>query len=42
MLKLLLKEMNAALDASLESIRVARTEIRENLQKIEEMRAARP
>jgi arsenate reductase-like glutaredoxin family protein len=42
LLKILLKEMNTALDASLESIRLARAEIRENLQKIEEMQAARP
>ena len=42
MLRLLLAEMNAALDSSLESIRSARVEIQENLRKIEEMRAARP
>ena len=41
MLGLLLGEMNTALDASLESIQSARAEIRENLKKIEEMRAAR-
>jgi hypothetical protein len=41
-LKLLLVEMNTALDASLKSIESARLEIRENLKKIEEMRSARP
>lgn len=41
MLAMLLAEMNTALDSTLESIRSARTEIRENLRKIEEMQAAR-
>lgn len=42
MLATLLKEMNIALDHTLVSIRSARSEIQENLRKIQEMREARP
>ena len=39
-LAVLLGEMNTALDAALASIRSARTEIRDNLQKIQAMKEA--
>ncbi len=38
----MLAEMNTALDGALSAVRSARSEIRENLRKIEEMQKARP